>query len=90
MQRIKSFGVTQTAKFFGVMYVLLTAVIAIPVAVIGAAMSLALKKPEGLTFLLLLLAPIVYGVVGFVGSAFTCWLYNILAERIGGIEIELQ
>jgi hypothetical protein len=34
--------------------------------------------------------PILYGLVGFIGGLFVAWLYNIVAERIGGIEIDIQ
>ncbi len=34
--------------------------------------------------------PIVYGVMGFVGGAVTAWLYNIVAGMTGGLEIEVS
>ena len=45
---------------------------------------------KGLGFLLMLLAPVAYGLIGFLMTALACWLYNILANWIGGIEIELE
>lgn len=43
---------------------------------------------EGLiTFIL---APILYGLMGALMNAFMAWLYNRVAERIGGIEIDLE
>ena len=55
MQRIQSFDIIQTAKFLGVMYLIVTAVIAIPAAIYCGYVALILRKPEGLSFLLLLL-----------------------------------
>lgn len=34
--------------------------------------------------------PIFYGVLGFVGAIVGAWLYNLGAGLVGGIEIEVQ
>jgi hypothetical protein len=34
-------------------------------------------------------APFMYGALVFVLSAFLCWVYNLIAERLGGIEVEV-
>jgi len=34
--------------------------------------------------------PILYGVGGFVGGAITAALYNVVAGRVGGLELELE
>jgi hypothetical protein len=36
------------------------------------------------------LAPVFYGVAGFVFTAIICWLYNAIARRIGGIQFEVS
>jgi hypothetical protein len=33
--------------------------------------------------------PIVFGVLGFIFMVIVCWLYNLVAARIGGIACEL-
>ena len=38
----------------------------------------------------LFLAPILYGVLGALVNALMAWIYNIVAERLGGIEITLE
>jgi hypothetical protein len=43
---------------------------------------------EGLFMLIVL--PIVYSIVGALLNAFMAKIYNIVAERVGGIEIELE
>jgi hypothetical protein len=35
------------------------------------------------------LMPFLYGVMGFVGGAIIAGVYNLVAGKIGGIEIEL-
>ena len=34
--------------------------------------------------------PIIYGIMGFLMTALWCWIYNVIAKRIGGIEVELE
>ncbi|MGZ3619248.1 MAG: DUF3566 domain-containing protein [Candidatus Binataceae bacterium] len=36
------------------------------------------------------LSPFIYGVLGFVTSAIVCWLYNVIADLIGGIKVEVD
>ena len=38
----------------------------------------------------LFLAPILYGVIGALVNAFMAYIYNMVAERLGGIEIDLE
>jgi hypothetical protein len=38
----------------------------------------------------LVLAPILYGVLGSLVNASMAWVYNRVAERLGGIEITLE
>ena len=35
-------------------------------------------------------APFLYGGIGFVFGAIGAWIYNVIAKRLGGIEIELE
>jgi hypothetical protein len=89
MQQVKSFGIFQTAKVFAALYFIMTAIFAIPIAVIGAIGGILAGKPTGLLFLLLLAAPFFYAAIGWLFGALACWLYNTIAAQIGGIEIEL-
>lgn len=38
----------------------------------------------------LLLAPLIYGVIGFVATALAAAIYNLIAMMVGGLEIELE
>ena len=42
------------------------------------------------TIPLFLLMPIMYAIMGFLMTALWCWIYNMVAKRIGGIEIEVE
>jgi hypothetical protein len=37
----------------------------------------------------IVLFPIFYGCIGFVGSLVGAWLYNLLAGMVGGIELDV-
>ena len=39
---------------------------------------------------IMVLAPILYGVLGALVNALMAWLYNLVAARLGGIEISLE
>jgi cation transporter-like permease len=38
----------------------------------------------------LILAPVLYGLMGAVVNALMAWVYNRIAERLGGIEVSLE
>ncbi len=86
MQQIKSFGVLQTSKVIAALYFVLGLCFAVIVVILS---HLGHRGPRHAGLLFLVGAPIFYGAVGFVLGALVCWLYNAIASRIGGIEIEL-
>jgi hypothetical protein len=82
MVRFKSFGVLQTAKVLAVLYMILSA----PLVLVGVGM-IVFGSLQGVFILLL---PLLYGVLGFIFTAFFCWIYNLVATVTGGIEVELE
>ncbi len=94
MQQIRSFGVLQTSKLVGCLYLALGAaivVIAIPVVLVVTTLAPATQDSRKIWLALLpilLMIPL-YGLVGFVFTAIVCWLYNLVARKIGGIEVEI-
>jgi hypothetical protein len=86
MRQIKSFGVLHTAKVMGAIYFFLGLLL------VAIVLVLAPLRPRHLhrSPLLLLAAPVFYGVVGFTVTAIVCGLYNAIASRIGGIAFEVS
>lgn len=82
MVQIKSVGVLQTAIILSVVYCL----VSIPFAVFFALGALMSGHPGG-SFMMLLM-PLLNLVLGFISTALFCYIYNRVAERLGGIEIE--
>jgi len=72
-------------KIFGAMYFALSLIFvplfAIPMFLMGQTGD----SPFGWAFMVG--APILYGVMGFVGSAFFAWIYNLFASWLGGLEV---
>jgi len=94
MHRIKSVGILSCAKIFGVLYGCM-GLIFIPFALIGGIFGMLSQQRGsaigGIALLALaVLAPLVYGGMGFLLGALTAWLYNLVARWVGGIELELQ
>jgi len=68
--------------------------IILPFLLLAGIVSLAFAQGSvssgiGMLFLAVL-APIFYGAMGFVIGALTAWVYNFVARRIGGLQLELK
>ena len=91
MKRVKSFGVFQTAKVMAIILFFTSAVILIPVALLssiaGGARFLGFPFGGGLIFFLL---PFLYAIMGFIMTAISCLVYNVIAKWVGGIELEFE
>jgi hypothetical protein len=86
MRQIKSINVMQTAKVMGAVYFVLGLAVALFIIL---PVSMARRGPAHGHFFMAALAPFMYGALVFVLSAFLCWVYNLIAERLGGIEVEV-
>ena len=89
MQKIEKIGVLSLAKIFGILY-------AIFGLILGTLFSLfsfvGINADEtGLYFgaVSIITVPIIYGILGFVFGAITAFFYNIIARKVGGLEVEL-
>ena len=85
MKRLSSIGVSSVFK----MSLVLGPAAGFLVGFIGMVVSFTRGDyMEGVVTLVL--APILYGVVGALINAFMAWIYNVAAARLGGIEISLE
>lgn len=104
MQEIKKIGVLSAAKVSGVLYLVLSLIVAVPLACIslfsGSLFATAgIQDPDaiGLGFATGIVGalfygiclPIFYAAIGFIGGAIGAFVYNVVAGFIGGIELEL-
>ena len=84
MHEIRSIGVLSAAKIMGAIYFVFGEVIAVFVALQALLHGHPIRAIVALIFV-----GAIQGLLGFVASAVMCWLFNQIAGRIGGIEVEV-
>lgn len=94
MKQVRKFRVLSVAKITGIIYSCI-GVLVIPIAFIIVAASLTQTGRNGVGgvlggILLAVVAPIAYGAMGFIGGGIAAWLYNKIADRVGGIEVLVE
>lgn len=93
---IKRVGALSCARITGVIYGILGIVVGAAFSLVSIMGGLSTGAPEdasaraAMGIAAIVALPIVYGCLGFVMTYILAWLYNALADVVGGIEIELQ
>lgn len=97
MAQIKRIGVKQTAKFATYFYFAMMTVFFIPIILISLLFGLFGKSQNLFSFggavfsgVILILIPIGYALFGGFMVAISAALYNFVAKRVGGIEVEIE
>jgi hypothetical protein len=97
---ITKVGVMSLGKLMGIMYAaigLLFGGIYALVAVVGGGAMLAMGGNEGamgggmmmgMGLAAVIVLPVIYGVLGFIGGLVTALFFNIAAKYAGGLEVE--
>jgi len=92
----KRLGPVSLAKIVGTLYVVLGLIVGAIFSLAAAAGAFNLNQPGTPPFMSMygvaavLVLPVLYGCLGFIGSLVAALLYNLLAGVVGGIEIEIQ
>lgn len=96
MHILKSVGVMSVAKIMGLIYGCL-GLIFVPFFLLFALVgSFAQKDASFAPFaglvgiVMAVLMPVIYGVMGFVMGAIGAALYNFIAKKVGGFELEFE
>jgi len=98
MTRIRRFSVLSVGKMMGMVYALIGllagAVLAL-LSLVGAGIGAAVQD-SGTPFLgalvgvgAIIILPIFYGIIGFLGGLLSSAIYNLVAGMTGGVEMEL-
>ena len=95
---LKSVGVLSAAKIVGLMYAILGLIMGLFFAAIFSMIPMAdASNSEMPTWLApmfgtgaILIMPIFYGCMGFVGGAIAAVVYNALSGMMGGLELRLE
>ena len=92
---VKRIGVLSLAKVMAVLYAGIGLLGGLFIALISSIGGSAFAHHEGALGMgfgigAIVLFPILYDVLGFVGGIISAWLYNLAAGFIGGVELDLQ
>jgi len=91
MIRIKKVSIFQTSKILSIICFALVAVFTVPIGLLGILSDLfdtyQSRFSGGLTFIAI---PFIYAIITYLATALACVIYNYLASRIGGIELEIE
>jgi hypothetical protein len=85
MRQLRSFNVIQTATTMAAVYAVIGAIAGV-LFFLGMLASGRLLAAIGM----LIVMPIAYAVGGFIFTAIACFVYNEVAKRVGGIEVEIS
>jgi hypothetical protein len=87
IRRIKKFSPLQLGKISGIMYVIVS-LIFVPFLLLAALFGS--SKDGGISIVLVIFIPVIYGVMGFLTGVLGGFVYNMCAKIVGGIEVEIE
>ncbi len=94
MFRLRSVGVLSSAKIFAVIQGaigILVGFFVLIFAVVGAAIVPGQQKLGMIGMIIIaVLSPVFYAVIGFVVGAIWAFVYNLAAQAMGGLELQLE
>lgn len=82
-KRISHISVHQTSKVITLLYVVIGLFFIPP----GVLIILGGQTAIGIVYVLM---PFIYAILGYPLVAVTCWIYNMIAKGVGGIEFTLE
>ena len=93
---IKKLDVLSVAKIYAIIGAIIGFIAGLFIALVGGFVGLAggmaglpgAGMAAGFGILAIIIAPIIYGIMGFVSGAIGAFIYNIVATKVGGISFE--
>jgi hypothetical protein len=85
VRRITRIAPWQAGKFFAVLYFIVGLIIAIPLAVF----STAIPGQAGFGIGFAIAVPFMYAIGGLIFVPIACWLFNLVAKFVGGLDFEV-
>ena len=85
--RLSRIAPWQAGKLFAVIYFFFGLLVVIPLILLAAQVSLPLGPDAKLEPGLLILLPFLYALTGVTFVPLDCWLYNLSARLVGGLEV---
>ena len=92
MYEFKKFDVLSVGLINCIMTAVIGLILGIFYALIGAAMPAGVDPMTAIIFSpwMILVLPIIYGILGFIGGIIFSAVYNLVSNWIGGIKVELK
>ena len=90
MKVVERIDAMSLGKIFAGIYALFGLVTGVFVSLFGSIATGAGASIAGLGLLAVVVLPLLYGLLGFIGGIITAWIYNLIAKKFGGIKIELK
>jgi len=88
-RRVTKIRVLRTALISALIFFFISLIVFVPMLIIaGIAGEYSGGMGFGKAALPIVIMPLLYPIMGFLMTALWCWLYNMIAKRIGGIEFE--
>ena len=79
--RIKQVGVVQCAKMIAALYFVLSLPIIVGLLLVGMSTG-----QSGFSVAVLIVFPFTYALVSYLAALLCAWIYNLVAQRVGGFE----
>jgi hypothetical protein len=91
MTVIKSIDIISWAKIHALFGIVIGLIYGIILAILGTAVGLrhGLFGLEALGLVSIILFPIIFAIMGFICGAIMAFLYNVFADKIGGVAVTL-
>ena len=84
-KRVTRIAPWQAGKFFAVLYFILGLIFAIPLALF----SQAVPGQTGFGIGFAIAIPFAYAIAGLIFVPLACWIFNMVAKFVGGLDFEV-
>jgi len=83
-KQVSGISIKQSAKFIAVLYFIVSAIICVPFG-IYAMIQFGFSEGGFIVF-----APLLYGLFSFIFFVIFAFIYNVVADLVGGLEFEIK
>lgn len=85
---VRRIGPASLARVMGAIYAILGLVIALPMGCVATVAPT--DEFRGFGLALVVLYPFIMGVLGYIGGLLSAVIYNFIASRFGGLQIQVE
>jgi hypothetical protein len=89
-KRLSRIAPWQAGKLFALVYFFCSLVFAVPMLLLTLLVPAAVGPGPKLTPGMIILLPFLYALAGLIFVPFGCWIYNLAARLVGGLELSVS